>query len=97
VRFEWDDWKNARNFRKHGVTFELAAVVFDDPMHITEIDRVEDGEIRWRTIGEVHGKYLLLVAHLLDEDEDAPDEEIVRIISAREATPHERREYEGGL
>jgi len=57
-----------------------------------ELDWIEDGESRWRTIGEVNGKYLLLVVHLLDEAE-----EMVRIISAREATPHERREYEGDL
>ena len=57
-----------------------------------ELDWIEDGESRWRTIGEVNGKYFLLLVHLLDEAE-----EMVRIISAREATPHERREYEGDL
>lgn len=72
------------------MSFELAAFAFLDPMHVTVHDRVVDGEDRWRTVGEVHGKYLLVVAHTLEEE----GEEAVRIISAREATPHERREYE---
>ena len=88
--FEWDDRKDASNFRKHGVSFQVATAVFNDPMHKTLLDRVVDGEIRWRTIGEVHGKYFLLVIHTVVEE----DEEIVRLISAREATAHERREYE---
>ena len=90
MRFEWDDRKNASNRRKHGVSFDVAALAFLDPMHLTTHDRVVDGEDRWRTVGEVHGKYLLVVAHTLDEE----GEEVVRIISAREATTHERREYE---
>ena len=68
----------------------LLRLFFDDPMHVTTLDRVVNGEIRWRTVGEVHGRYLLLVIHTLVED----GEEIVRLISAREATAHERREYE---
>lgn len=89
MRFVWDERKNRSNQRKHGVSFEVSVAVFDDPMHVMIQDRVVDGEIRWRTIGEVNGKYLLL-AHTFEEE----DEELVRIISAREATAHERREYE---
>jgi uncharacterized DUF497 family protein len=90
VLFEWDDRKEASNRRKHGISFDLAAAVFDDPMHVTTPDRMVDGEFRWRTVGEVHGRYLLVVIHTLIEE----GEEIVRIISAREAGAHERREYE---
>ena len=93
MRFEWDDQKNASNRIKHGVRFETATAAFDDPWLLMERDYLSDGEARWRTIGEVNGRFLLLVIHLLDEDEES-NEEVVRIISAREATPQERRRYE---
>jgi len=96
VRFEWDDRKNASNLKKHGVRFEVATAVFDDLWFLMEPDRIEDGEVRWRTIGEINARYLLLVVHLLAVDEEN-NEEVVRIISAREAMPPERRRYERGL
>ena len=92
MRFEWDDRKDRSNLKKHGVSFDVAIAVFDDPMHVTRPDREEGGELRWRTIGEVVGCYLLVVAHTLVEE----GEEVVRIISARQATAHERKEYEEG-
>ena len=48
---------------KHRIGFELAALVFRDPLRMTRQDRVEDGEERWQTIGVAHGITLLLVAH----------------------------------
>jgi uncharacterized DUF497 family protein len=95
VRFEWDDQKNASNLKKHGVRFETAARVFIDPWFVMEEDREVEGEMRWRTIGKVDGEMLLLVIHLLAEDGEG--DELVRIISAREAAPKERRRYESGL
>jgi len=77
VRFEWDDQKNAINLKKHGVEFDLAALAFLDPHCLMEEERVVDGEVRWQTIGTVRGHNLLLVAHLLDHDEEE-DEEVVR-------------------
>jgi len=93
VRFEWDEEKNHSNYRKHGVDFETAQVVFGDPDFLMEQDREVAGEERWQTIGMVEGVLLLLVAHTI-RDED--DDELVRIISAREVTRHERRRYERG-
>ena len=90
-KFEWDAAKAAQNERKHGVSFELATQVFADPRHITRQDRIENYERRWQTVGAVGGIKLLLVAHLW-RDEDG--EECIRIISARSATPRERRQYE---
>ncbi|WP_369334484.1 BrnT family toxin [Candidatus Thiosymbion oneisti] len=55
-------------------------------------DRHEDGEERWQTIGRIGRTVVLLVAHTYRDGE--PNEEIVRIISARKATPKERRIYE---
>jgi hypothetical protein len=48
VRFDWDEAKNRQNRRKHGVDFEVAALVFDDPNHRSEQDRFVNGEERWR-------------------------------------------------
>lgn len=89
--FEWDESKNRSNHRKHGVLFETAMLVFDDPNLCSVQDREVDGEERWQAMGRVEGLLLLLVAHTI-RDED--DEEVVRIISAREMTAHERRRYE---
>lgn len=81
--FEWDDKKAESNFLKHGIQFEEAALIFDDPFAVSEQDRIEDGEQRWQTIGIAAGVLLLLVAHTVySEDEDI---EVVRIISARRA------------
>ena len=92
TRFEWDPGKALANARKHSVMFDDALQVFDDPFALSEQDRVEDGEYRWRTIGMVGGVALLLVAHKTDDlDEDAM---VVRIISARRADRRERKHYE---
>ncbi|MBW4039685.1 MAG: BrnT family toxin [Acidobacteria bacterium] len=91
LRFDWDETKDAINLRKHGIGFEAASLVFDDPMHLSVQDREVDGEQRWQTIGMAEGVLLLLVAHTV-EDED--DEEVVRILSARRATAQERSRYE---
>ena len=64
VRFEWDEAKNLSNQRKHdGVSFEEAGRVFQDPLHVSVQDRIEDGERRWQTLGAVEGFVILVVAH----------------------------------
>lgn len=96
VRFEWDQAKNLSNQRKHdGVSFEEARQVFEDPLHISVQDRIEGGEQRWQTIGAVQGFVILVVAHTVtEEDANGGTVEVIRIISARRATPRERRRYE---
>lgn len=89
----WDDAKEVNNQRKHGVSFALAQLVFDDPLHVSRQDRIETGEERWQTIGMAGGVVLLLVAHTWLE---ADGEEHIRIISARRATKLERTVYEQG-
>ena len=95
IRFEWDEAKNLANQRKHGVRFEEASHVFRDPLYVSVKDRIEGGEQRWQTLGNVGGLLLLTVAHALREhyDQGTPIE-VIRIISARRATPKERRRYE---
>lgn len=92
MRFEWDPRKDRINRTKHnGLDFETAARVFNDPDVVLIEDRIVEGEQRWRAIGAVSAA-LLLVVHVYREDE-ANDEEIIRIISAREANQRERRFY----
>jgi uncharacterized DUF497 family protein len=95
VEFEWDPVKAANNLRKHGISFDMAMRVFADPFALVELDRVEDGEQRWQTLGLVEGHVLVLVAHTIrDEDDRGWPREIIRIISARAADRKERRRYE---
>jgi uncharacterized DUF497 family protein len=88
IGFEWDPNKAARNLRKHGVTFEEAATVFRDDLSVTVPDPDHSiGEERLITVGVSSQNRLLIVAHA-----DRGDR--IRIISARELTPRERRQYE---
>ena len=88
MKYEWDPVKDRINREKHGVSFAEASTVFLDPHHVTVVDdRYLINELRFRTIGYTNGDQLLVVAHT-DRGER------VRIITAREATPRERRHYE---
>ncbi len=92
MRFEWDAAKSRINQRKHhGLDFETAARVFNDPSIVLIEDRIVEGEQRWHAIGAVSAA-LLLVVHVYREDE-VDGEEIIHIISAREANHRERRIY----
>jgi uncharacterized DUF497 family protein len=94
MRFLWDEKKSRQNLAKHRVSFETATLVFEDPHSFSRFDRIKDGEQRWQTLGVAGGVAVLLVAHV-DDEEDG--EEVIRIISARKATPHERKIYEEGI
>lgn len=89
--FEWDQDKAKINLRKHGIRFEDAARVFDDPLAVSTQDKIVNGEYRWKTLGIVENCVLLVVAHTVQATKDT---EIIRIISARRAEPKERRNYE---
>jgi uncharacterized DUF497 family protein len=89
--FAWDDNKNRINRRKHGVSFEAAARVFDDPRAVSYVERVVEGQERWHTIGLAGGITVLLVVHTVEEENG---EEKIRIISARKTDPGERALYE---
>lgn len=91
IQFEWNDANAAKHFKKHGVSFEVAARVFADPFALMVQDRIENGEQRWQTIGMVDGHLLLLLAHTVIEVDDT---EVIGIISARKADPKERKRYE---
>ena len=90
MRFEWDSGKAAENLAKHGVSFEEAATVFRDVLSATGADPDHSfDEARFVTFGISTGGRLLAIAHT-DRDD------IIRIISARPATPSERKVYEEG-
>jgi uncharacterized DUF497 family protein len=86
--FEWDDEKARSNVRKHGISFEEAATIFADWLHITRPDpQHSTNEERFVTIGMSTRNRLLVVAHAYPGD-------VIRIINARPATRLEKQTYE---
>ena len=89
MRFAWDEEKAAENLRKHGVSFEEGSSVFADEnarlKHDPDHSRQED---RFVLLGFSAKLRLLLVCHAYRENDD-----VIRIISARKATPNERKQY----
>jgi uncharacterized DUF497 family protein len=83
--FEWDAAKEQANRKKHGLDFRTAAKVFLDPYLIEFEDDTAPEEERFNAIGLVEGR-ILFVTYTIRGD-------IVRIISARGAEPHEKRKY----
>ena len=84
MKFEWDEEKNRKNVRKHGVSFETAARVFGDPNALTVCDPFEFEE-RWDAIGVVDCVLFVVYAERKND--------VVRIISARKATKEEINAY----
>jgi uncharacterized DUF497 family protein len=88
LEFTWDPDKAASNVKKHGVRFEDASTAFGDPLSITVHDPAHsEHEPRFVLIGQSFRGRLLVVVHSAEKGG-------IRIISAREATRRERREYE---
>jgi len=88
MNYDWNPAKAASNVKKHGVTFEEAASVFGDSLAYTfACPGHSQGEERWLTFGSSTEQRVLVVSHV----EHAQG---IRIISAREATAHERKIYQ---
>lgn len=86
---EWDPKKARTNLRKHGVRFADAVLVLEDDYALTMLDESSDDEERWLTLGlDAVGRVLVVVYTWRDGR--------ARLISARQATPRERRIYEEG-
>jgi uncharacterized DUF497 family protein len=91
MEFQWEKDKAAANISKHGVSFEEASTVFGDPLSRTIPDPLHsEGEHRSVTVGLSATTRFLVVIHTDRND-------TIRIISARRATPRERRVYEEGI
>lgn len=87
LEFEWLDAKAEANWRNHGVSFELAKTVFNDPFAIERVDDREDyGEERFVIIGMAEGHVLLFVAY-------TERDQRIRLISARRVTQYEQEDY----
>lgn len=90
MQFEWDQKKAKSNLSKHGVSFEEAKTVFDDPLYVDfyDPDHSEE-EDRYIIVGESSLKRILLVSYKERKDK-------IRIISSRQVTKNERQAYEEG-
>ena len=93
IQFEWDEAKAKSNKKKHGISFDECIHIFEDPYVLSVQDRIQEGEVRWQSIGLAGGIVLLLVAHTIHSSDDEPGE-VVRIISARRADRKERIRYD---
>ena len=90
MEFFWDSTKSRRNEARHGIAFAEAATVFGDPLAVTFPDPDHsDWEPRWLTFGLTGSGRLIVVVHTEQAGR-------TRLISAREATRHERKIYEEG-
>ncbi len=88
MKFDWDVDKAISNLSKHGVSFDEAKTIFDDPLFVDFHDPDHSiDEYRYLIIGESARKRLLIVFY-------TERAEVMRLISAREVTPKERRFYE---
>ena len=99
MRYEWDEAKNVQNQQRHdGISFEVAALVFEDERCLLSADRIDSqtGEQRWHATGtaqiEPGAAAVLVVVHAYRKDKHG--EEVIRIISARAAEKHEIRRYQ---
>lgn len=89
IRFAWDDVKAEENRRKHGVSFEEASTVFaDENARLKHNPDHSQNEDRFLLLGFSAKLRILLVCHAYRENA-----EVIRIISARKATPNERKQY----
>jgi uncharacterized DUF497 family protein len=85
----WDPKKAELNSVKHGVSFEMALEALEDSLVLSVRDERHDtDEVRYLSVGRTKRGRLLTVGHTDDDDE-------LRVITARDSTPRERKAYEG--
>ncbi len=90
MEFEWDDEKAAANLAKHGISFDEAKTVFDDPLYVDFYDPDHSfDEHRYIIIGESQPRRLLIISYTERDN-------VIRLISSREVTRSERETYEEG-
>lgn len=92
LEFEWDDKKEKINIHLHGIDFSTAAHVFADEFRIERYDgKHSEDEDRYKVIGAIDGYLTVIVVSYTMRN----NEKVIRLISARPALKHERREYYG--
>lgn len=92
MRFEFDQRKSRQNLAKHGIDFETAQIIFEDPYAVSQRDEIHDDEERWITLGELAPGAVLFVVHTAFAEPGGL--EVIRLISARAATSREKTQYE---
>ena len=91
MQFEWDPAKAIENTSKHGIEFREAMTVFGDPLEVVISDPDHSiGERRFLSVGLSSAGRLLVVAY-------TERQQRIRLISAREATVRERKNYESTI
>lgn len=93
--FSWDDRKAKANIRKHNVSFDMAAEVFLDNNAIEELDFTSSEEDRYRIIGKAAFFASPILFVVFVERYNIDNKQIIRLISAREATRKEVQKYVG--
>jgi uncharacterized protein len=88
--FEWDPGKNRVNLRKHRLDFADAEQMFSSPLVVEPDTREDYGEKRWRGIGTIRGRTVVVIF-----TERSPD--TIRITSLRKAHHEERKKYETAI
>ena len=91
MKIEFDSKKAASNLKKHGVPFDEAASCLFDPLALVHDDPDAHGEVRLILLGMSCAGRLLTVCYTLR------DEEVIRLISARNATKKEEKSYAQGI
>ena len=90
MQFQWDENKAKQNLSKHGVSFEEAKTIFDDPLYVDFYDPDHsDNEERYLMVGQSNRGRILILSYTERGNR-------IRLISAREVTPNERKTYEQG-
>ena len=90
--FEWNSSKARSNLRKHGLAFERAATIFQDPEALSEFDEHHrEQEERWITMGVDSTGTVLVACHTFQETDD--NNATIRLISVRKATKNEMKQY----
>jgi len=89
LQWNWNNQKAAENIRKHGVSFDIAALALDDTSMLIDADPHPDGD-RWDVLCQINGITLFVVTAW----SELADNQMGRIISARKATSGERKKYD---
>lgn len=95
MQWEWDPQKDRQNQQKHGIDFESASRVFNDPFQVRSVDPHPEEE-RFRTLGMAN-RTVMVVIHTMPSHYPETGDAVGRIISARKATRNERRMYDFGI
>lgn len=93
MKIEWDEKKNKKNIKVHGVSFDEAKEILDDPFCISILDkRFDYSEERWISLGSTTTGKLLVIGYAYYLSRNVEDR--IRMITARKATKKEREQYE---